>query len=180
MTFEEDLDPMKYNAENDLYDLMEDIKTDMQKGMSLRCDKVGLEGKYERGKCVEVQEWAVGEIILQIENDQDLYYKLFTARGWNKMLQQTRGDTTPGEESGAAYWCEKAFRPNAEAELRQMKEKTGDQAKDIANSLFVPFVEQYLEAPVQERRDKYNKCIKAVDAAIAEFDRSIRKRVGKK
>lgn len=170
MTFEEDLDP-NYDPEN-LSDILQDVETTVMQGMSLRCDKVGLEGKYERGKCVEVQEWAVGEIILQIENDQDLYNQLFTSRKWTKTLREVK--------SYQEYWCEKAFRPNAEEELRELKEKTGDRAKDMANSLFAPFVEQYLEAPVQERRDKYNRCVKAVDAAIAEFDRAIRKKAGKK
>lgn len=116
--------------------------------------------------CIQVHEAALRDIEMLILNDQDLYNKGPYSRKWPK----TRDDII----EYAYYWCENAFKPNAEEEIEELRKPTGDKAKDIANKLWIPYLEQFVEIPREERTTLTDECKRTVKFSIQDMETCLR------
>jgi hypothetical protein len=126
--------------------------------------------------CKRIQEWVVGELRLQIMNDQDLYEE-------GPFSVKYRPATLSTIE-GAENWAETAFKPHAEAELRKAVEirvteedperRREQLAHEIADRLWVPLIEQFTEIPREQRQAAVRETLRAVERLIDDYTDSLR------
>jgi len=127
-------------------------------------------------KCIEVQDWVLGELRLQLMNDQDLYEQGPYSVKYRPMLL--------GVLDGAEVWAEIKFKPHAEEELREMQEvriseedpeRRRDQlAHEFADWLWAPVVEEYVEIPREQREAAVRETMKAVSGLLEDYTTSLR------
>ena len=141
-----------------------------------REDKISEEkdGQKVVRSCIDAQDRALDELDLWIENDQALYYNYPNVR-----FGKAHGDATRSAIEIGTNACEGSYHPYAEAKIKELRKKTGDQAKDIANSLFRPFEEQYVEIPQSKRQRWFDVCTSAVRNTVQDYDRCLVKRWNK-
>lgn len=134
-----------------------------------RCDEAGFpkEGK-DRQACGEAQEAVMDELRMWLLNEEDLYNNGPRSRRYPYALSQAR--------EFAHGICDRRFKPNAEEELVELRKPTAEYAKEIANMLWEPFIQQFIEIPREKRVEAYNRCKKAVGIALSDLDKLLREK----
>jgi hypothetical protein len=120
------------------------------------------------GKCKELQEWMLDEMHNWIQNDEDLYRYGPSSYQW------------PDVSMNVLTWFEERakeiYHPEAEQELRKLRkaeivpEEEGARkeqlARQMADALFAPFLEQFTDIPVKEREEATKETVRALHVTM--------------